>query len=84
MSASFQTLSSRTETSQPRTEEVLFLTQRLQAAQRDTQRHQKELTESLHREHITRVRPSNTTETITIHTVTKTLQTDQSLPDRNK
>lgn len=50
----------------------------------DTQRHQKELTESLHREHITRLRPSNTTETITIHTVTKTLQTDQSLPDRNK
>jgi len=26
----------------------------------------------------------NATETITIHTVTKTLQTDQSLPDRNK
>ena len=82
MSASFQTLSFRTETSQPRTSEVLFLTQRLQAAQIDTQRHQKELTESLHREHITRLRPSNTTETITIHTVTKTLHTDQSLQQK--
>ena len=50
----------------------------------DTQRHQKELTESLHREHTTRLRPSNTTETITIHTVTKTLQTEQSLQDGNK
>ena len=37
ISASFKTLSSRTETSQPRTWEVLFLTQRLQTAQIDTQ-----------------------------------------------
>ena len=36
-------------------QEVLYLTQRLQTAQVDTQRHQKELTESLHREHTTRV-----------------------------
>ena len=57
---------------------------RLQAAQIGTQRHQKELTESLHREHTTRLRPSNTTEIITVHTVTKTLQTDQSLQGRNK
>ena len=65
-------------------QEVLYLTQRLQTAQVDTQRHQKELTESLHREHTTRLRPSNTTEIITVHTVTKTLQTDQSLQGRNK
>ena len=36
-------------------QEVLNLTQRLQTAQVDTQRHQKELIESLHREHTTRV-----------------------------
>ena len=54
-------------------QEVLYLTQRLQTAQVDTQRHQKELTES-HRDcalsqraHNSSLRPSNTTETITTH-----------------
>ena len=41
ISASLQILSSWTETLQPRTQEVLFQTQRLQTAQVETQRHQK-------------------------------------------
>ena len=55
ISASFQILSFWTETSQPRTQEALFLTQRLHTAQIDTQRYQKQVTVYLHRELTTRV-----------------------------
>ena len=47
--------SSWTETSKPRIQEALFLTQRLKTALVDTQRHQKQVTEYLHRELTTRV-----------------------------